>query len=93
MTRRKLRNVVAVLAGALAAGAPVLLIRQGADAYIERQASEEVRLAAQHAIAKAEWRIGQTIDALSEIGAVPLQTCADLNAETLRRAVLTTSPL
>ena len=58
MIARRLRKVVAVIAGALAAGVPVTLIHQGVDAYIERQSAEEVRLAAQRAVAQAEWRIG-----------------------------------
>ncbi|MEN3381216.1 MAG: hypothetical protein V7608_1260, partial [Hyphomicrobiales bacterium] len=43
MIPRRLRKVVAVVAGALAAGVPVALIHQGVDAYIERQSAEEVR--------------------------------------------------
>ena len=68
MIPRRLRKVVAVIAGALAAGVPVALIHHGVDAYIERQSAEEVRLAAQRAIAQAEWRIGQAIEALAAVG-------------------------
>ena len=53
MISRRLRKVVAVIAGALAAGVPVALIHHGVDAYIERQSAEEVRLAAQRAVAPA----------------------------------------
>ena len=59
---------MAIIAGALAAGVPVAMIHRGLDNYIERQATEEVRLAAQRAIARAEWRIGQSIAALAAIG-------------------------
>ena len=57
---RKLRKLLAVVAGALAAGVPVAVIHRGIDTYIERQGAEEVRLAAQRAVARAEWRIGQS---------------------------------
>jgi sensor c-di-GMP phosphodiesterase-like protein len=93
LIRRRLRKLVAVVAGALAAGVPVTLIHRGADAYIERQSSEEVRLSAQRAIARAEWRLGQAVAALTAIGQSALSTCADINAEALRQAILTTTPL
>jgi sensor c-di-GMP phosphodiesterase-like protein len=90
---RRLRKVVAVVAGALAAGVPVTLIHQGVDAYIERQSAEEVRLAAQRAIAQAEWRIGQAIEALAAVGQVALNSCADVDPQALRQAVLHTTPI
>jgi sensor c-di-GMP phosphodiesterase-like protein len=90
---RKLRKVVAVVAGALAAGVPVTLIHQGVDAYIERQSEDEVRLAAQRAIALAEWRIGQAVEALAAVGQVALNSCADVDPQALHRAVLTTTPI
>ncbi len=93
MSRRKLRKYLAVVAGALVAGVPVAMVHRGVDAYIERQASEEVRLAAQRAIARAEWRIGQSIEALTTIGKVGLVSCSDIDAEFVRRIVMTTTPL
>ena len=93
MIPRRLRNSLAIVAGALLAGVPVAIIHRGVDAYIERQASEEVRLAAQRAIARAEWRIGQAISALSMIGKVGLVSCSDVDAEFVRRIVMTTTPL
>ena len=64
MIPRKLRKLWRLSPGLLVAGVPVAMIHRGIDAYIERQASEEVRLAAQRAVARAEWRIGQVIAAL-----------------------------
>lgn len=93
MVPRKLRKFVAVVAGALAAGVPIAVINHAVDGYIERQSSEEVRLAAQRAIARAEWRIGQTIEALAAIGQSRLRTCADIDIEALRHAVFATTPL
>jgi sensor c-di-GMP phosphodiesterase-like protein len=90
---RRLQKYVAVVVGALAAGVPVAMIHRGLDAYIERQATEEVRLAARRAIARAEWRIGQSIAALSEIGTAGLKSCADIDLGAVRRAVMATTPL
>ena len=68
MISRKLRKYLAIAAGLLAAFLPVGLIHFGLDAYIEHKATEDVRVAAQRAIARAEWRIGQSISALEPIG-------------------------
>jgi sensor c-di-GMP phosphodiesterase-like protein len=84
---------VAVVVGALAAGLPVALILRGIDSYIERQAGEDVRLSAQSAIARAEWRIGQSIAALETVGLNGLRVCADIDPDALRRAVMSTTPI
>lgn len=93
MIPRRLHKYVAVIAGALVAGLPVVMIHRGLDAYVERQASEEVRLAAQRAIARAEWRIGQVIAALSAVGMIGLRTCANIDPGAVRHAVMATAPL
>jgi sensor c-di-GMP phosphodiesterase-like protein len=90
---RRLRVYLAVVVGALAAGVPVAMILHGLDAYIERQAVDDVRLAAQRAMARAEWRIGQTIAALETIGGRGLRGCADIDPEALRRVVMGTTPV
>lgn len=90
---RRLRVYVAVVAGALAAGVPVALIHRGLDAYIERQASDEIRLAAQATVARAEWRIGQSIAALEAIGKRNLRSCVDVDLDLVRHAVMSTTPI
>jgi sensor c-di-GMP phosphodiesterase-like protein len=90
---RKLRKPFAVVAGALVAGVPVAMIQRGVDTYIERQAAEDIRLSAQRAIARAEWRIGQSITTLAAIGSTRLTSCADIEADAVRRVVMATSPL
>ena len=93
MIPRRFRKLFAVVAGALVAGVPVAMIQRGVDAYIERQATEDTRLSAQRAIARAEWRIGQSIATLAAIGATRLTSCADIEPDAVRRAVMTTTPL
>ena len=90
---RRLRAYVAILVGALAAGVPVALLLRGLDNYIEREARDEARLAAQHTIARAEWRIGQSIAALETIGKGGLATCADVELDLVRRVVMSTTPI
>ena len=77
---RRLRKYVAIIAGALAAGMPVAVILRGLDKYIEHKATEEARIAAQRAIARAEWRIGQSIAALAKAREGGLASCADVDA-------------
>ncbi len=88
-----LRKLVAVLAGVLLAGIPVVAINHGLSAYIARKADEEVRLAAQRAVARADWRIGQVIAALETVATAELASCAEAELDALRRAVMTTTPI
>jgi sensor c-di-GMP phosphodiesterase-like protein len=90
---RRLHKYLAILAGTLAAGVPLAMIQRGLDAYIERQAAEEVRLAAQRAIARAEWRIGQSVAALTVVGKNGVTSCAGIDALAIRRALMATTPL
>ncbi len=75
MIPRRLRKFAAIVAGAVGAGAPVATIQHGIDAYIERQADNETRLADERAIARAEWRVGQAVAALALIGSSRLNSC------------------
>jgi hypothetical protein len=54
---------------------------------------EDVRLAAQRAIARAEWRIGQSVAALTTVGKGGLTSCAGIDALAIRRALMATTPL
>lgn len=87
------RKVLAVGAGVLAAVLPIAAIHHGLTVHVERQAAEEVRLAAQRAVAHAEWRVGQAVAALAGIGKAGLKSCGDLNADAVRRAVMTITPI
>ncbi len=90
---RRLRAYVAILVGALSAGVPVALLLRGLDNYIEREAREEARVAAQRTVARAEWRIGQAIAALERIGSAGLRSCADVDPDVVRRIVMSTTPI
>jgi sensor c-di-GMP phosphodiesterase-like protein len=90
---RKLRKYLAIIAGTLAAGIPLAMLHFGLNAYIEHKATEDVRIAAQRAIARAEWRIGQSIAALEAIGKDRLADCADVDLLAIRRALIATTPL
>jgi sensor c-di-GMP phosphodiesterase-like protein len=90
---RKLRRYLAIVAGVLAAGMPLVVIHFSLNAYIEHKATEDVRAAAQRAIARAEWRIGQSISALATIGTGPLASCDDVDLLAIRRALIATTPL
>lgn len=93
MISRKLRKYLAIIAGTLAAGIPFAVIHFGLNIYIEHKATEDVRIAAQRAIARAEWRIGQSIEALAAIGKEGLASCAEVDLLAIRRALIATTPL
>ena len=93
MISRKLRKNLAIIAGVLAAGLPLVAIHFGLNAYIEHKATEDVRAAAQRAVARAEWRIGQSISALAAIGKSGLPACEDVDLLAIRRALIATTPL
>ena len=93
MISRKLRKRLAIVAGVLAAGIPLAVIHFGLNAYIEHKATEDVRAAAQRAVARAEWRIGQSISALAAIGKNGLTSCEDVDLLAIRRALIATTPL
>jgi sensor c-di-GMP phosphodiesterase-like protein len=90
---RKLRKYLAIVAGTLAAGVPLAVIHLGLNAYIEHKAAEDVRAAAERAVARAEWRIGQSVAALAAIGKHGLASCADVDPLAIRRALMATTPL
>jgi len=90
---RKLRKNLAIIAGVLAAGLPLVAIHFGLNAYIEHKATEDVRAAAQRAVARAEWRIGQSISALAAIGKSGLPACEEVDLLAIRRALIATTPL
>lgn len=89
----RLRNFAAVIVGALLTAVPVIGISFAVDVYIDRQAASDVRLAAQRAVARAEWRIGQTITALATIGASPLRSCGDVDLVAIQRIMMATTPV
>jgi sensor c-di-GMP phosphodiesterase-like protein len=90
---RRLGKIAAVIVGALLTAMPVIGIKLAVDAYIDRQAANDVRLAAQRAVARAEWRIGQAIAALATIGASPLRSCADIDLVAMQRIMMATTPV
>ena len=93
MTPTLRRKVVAVVAGAVAALLPTAAINHGLTAYVERQSADEVRLAAQRAVARAEWRVAQAIATLADLGKDGLQSCASIDVDAVRRAILRTTPI
>jgi sensor c-di-GMP phosphodiesterase-like protein len=90
---RKLRRNLAIIAWALAAGMPLVVIHFGLNAYIQHKATEDVRAAAQRAVARAEWRIGQSISALEAIAKGALTSCDKVDLLAIRRALIATTPL
>jgi sensor c-di-GMP phosphodiesterase-like protein len=69
------------------------IVHYGLSAYVERQGQDEVELAARKAVKRAEWRVSQTLAGLADIGHIATESCADLDLDALRRAIMTTTPI
>src|SRR5476649_1942945 len=63
------RNLIAIAAGVMLAGAPLVAFDFWLDRLIDTQGGEQVSAAARRAVSLAEARLNQTIGALNELAA------------------------
>ena len=87
------RNVVAVVAGILLAGAPLIAFDVWLGGVIERKGQEEVETSAKRAISLAESRVTDAVGALDELAADGVNSCAPGHVEAMRGAVFHTTPV
>ena len=87
------RNIIAVAVGVLLAGLPVLAFEHWLDGQIDRQGQEEVDTSARRAIALAETRVTQVIEALDDLAARDVDSCAPAQINAMRMAAFTTIPV
>jgi sensor c-di-GMP phosphodiesterase-like protein len=87
------RNIIAIVAGAVFAGAPVLAFDLWLGGLIDRQGQEEVVTSAQRAIALAESRIAQVIEALDGLAARGVDSCGPADLAAMRQAAFDTAPI
>ena len=69
------RNLVAVIVGVLLAGAPLLALDFWLNGLIERQGQAEITTAARRAVALANSRLQQVIEALDNLAAQGVNSC------------------
>jgi sensor c-di-GMP phosphodiesterase-like protein len=87
------KNIIAIVAGAVFAGAPVLAFDLWLGGLIDRQGQEEVVTSAQRAIALAESRVAQVIEALDGLAARGVDSCGPADLAAMRQAAFDTAPI
>jgi sensor c-di-GMP phosphodiesterase-like protein len=87
------KNIIAIVAGALLAGAPLLAFNFWLHGLINRQGQEEVEASAKRAVALAESRVALVISTLDGLAARGVDSCRPDDIEAIRRAAFETMPI
>jgi len=87
------RNLIAIAAGALLAGAPLLAFNFWVKGLADRQGQEEIDTSAKRAIALAESRIDHAIRALDKLDTEGVDSCRAHDVELMSRAAFVTAPI
>ena len=87
------RNLVAIAVGVLLAGAPLVAFNFWLDGLIDRQGQDEVDTSARRAVALAEARMVQVIEALDALAARGAGSCKPSDLEAMRQASFNTTPI
>jgi len=85
------RKLIALVAGALIAGAPVVLFNYWLNDLILEQTRDEVDSTARRSITLAEGHIGAAMNTLDDLARRGITTCTPEHIDTLRRANLDSS--
>ena len=85
------RNLIAIAAGVMLAGAPLVALDFWLDRLIDTQGSEQVAHAARRAVSLAEARLNQTIGALNELAAKGVGSCESSHVELMQQAAFNTA--
>ncbi len=87
------KNLIAIAAGVVLAGAPLIAFNFWLDELVDTQAGAQVETAARRAVSLAEARLNLTIGALDGLAAQGVNSCAPDHIEAMRNAVFNTSPI
>jgi sensor c-di-GMP phosphodiesterase-like protein len=87
------RNLIAIAAGALLAGVPLIAFDFWLGSMINRQGQEEVETSARRAIGLAEARVTQVVDALDRLAGQGVNSCAPERVMAMRRAAFESAPI
>jgi sensor c-di-GMP phosphodiesterase-like protein len=84
---------VAIVAGAILAGAPVAAISYWSTQYVGAQGQEEVQLAAKRAMMLAEVRISRVIAGLTDLTDRGIASCSPEHVEAMHRTAFAITPI
>jgi sensor c-di-GMP phosphodiesterase-like protein len=87
------RNVIAIGAGILLAGAPLVAFEYWLGGIINRQGQEEVDTSAKRAISLAESRVNDAVNALDALAVQGVDSCTPAHLDAMRLEVLRTAPV
>ena len=87
------KKLVAIVAGVLLAGPPVLAFNLWLDGFVQGQSQEEAKLAARRTIALAEARISQVVSMLEALHARGVDSCRPVNLEIMRQGTFAVTPI
>ena len=87
------KNLIAIVAGVVLAGAPLLAFDFWVSHLIDRQGQDEVVTSAERAIALAESRVTQVISALDGLAARGVDSCETADIQAIRQAEFDIAPI
>jgi sensor c-di-GMP phosphodiesterase-like protein len=87
------KHIIAVVAGIVLAGGPLIAFDYWVSRLVERQGVEDVMTSAKRAVALADTRVSQIITALDGLAARGVDGCSPENIVLMRHAVFETAPI
>jgi sensor c-di-GMP phosphodiesterase-like protein len=87
------RNIVAIVAGVLFAGVPLVALDFWLGAFVDRRAQAEISIAAQRAVALVSTRVGQAAASLDALAAHGIDSCGPSAIDAMRRAAFSAPPV
>ncbi len=87
------RNLIAIAAGVVLAGAPLVAFDFWLGRLIDRQGQAEVETSAKRAMTLAESRVTHVIGALDELAAQGVNSCRPSHVDAMRQAAFITNPI
>ena len=87
------KQIIAMVAGVILAGGPLIAFDYWISRLIERQGVEDVDTSAKRVVALADARVGQVITALDDLAARGAATCAPDSLILMRHKVFETAPI
>jgi sensor c-di-GMP phosphodiesterase-like protein len=87
------RKFIAIAAGIVLAGAPLIAFDFWIDRLVDSQSAEQVATGARRAVSLADARVNQTISALNELAAKGVDSCQPGHVEAMRQAAFDTSTI
>ncbi len=87
------KNLLAIVAGVLLAGVPLIAFDVWLGGLIEQQGQEAASISAKRAVSLAEFRVGQVVHSLNDLAAVGVDSCRPEDVTLMRQAAFTTAPI